>query len=328
MKTPICMAIAALLSVTTLIQAQEVTAPSCHLQRLGSVELTITPDLVLVPLTIGDQTVTMALNTSFPRSYVTYRAAEELRLPSKPVPNTAYSGKRVPGYVTEYAVIKTFAIGDVLFANAGIAEVESLSGKDHPPVSYIGHLGMDLLRKVDFELDLAHKKLTFFSQDHCDGKVVYWAKDFSSARIHWDPVGTPYVPMTLDGKTIEAGLSTGGRESGIYTDATRKLYGFDEKSADVETVDSGTGSPVFHFRAMKLTTDGLVVTNANMRLTPAPKSGSCAFSPFGRTGHAAGYTGCAGRLPAMLGRDVLDKLRLFFAMKEGVVYFTRAEAVE
>ena len=58
----------------------------------------------------------------------------------------------------------------------------------------LGALGMDALWPYDLELDLASRKLTFYSQTHCaSGQVVYWASHFVRLPMDLGDLGTIHV---------------------------------------------------------------------------------------------------------------------------------------
>jgi hypothetical protein len=189
-----------------------------------------------------------------------------------------------------------------------------------PPV--IGFLGMDYFKDVDIELDAAHRKLNLFSQDHCPGHVVYWSKTFDSAPIRFGVMGEFYFPMELDGKKLETTLATGSHMTTLRTDATRKLFKFDSHSADIETETDQSGKTVSHYRAMKLSGEGLQIINARISLIDPPAAGCTLSSRQG----AASYEGCFGAYPLQLGQNVISKLHFYIATKEKILYFTPAES--
>src|SRR5262249_42095875 len=98
-----------------------------------------------------------------------------------------------------------------------------------------GVLGPDILAAVDFELDLSRGKLNLFSQDHCQGQVVYWADDWGTAQLMAGKLGTIYFAAELEGQKVEATFSLAEPFTRLNTDVTKRLYGFDEQSPGVET---------------------------------------------------------------------------------------------
>jgi hypothetical protein len=128
--------------------------------------------------------------------------------------------------------------------------------------------------------------------------------------------------MELDGKKIETTLAAGNRTTTLSTDVTRKLFNFDKNSPDMESETDPAGRTTVHYRAMKLSGEGLQIINAHITLIDRPQSACRLGSEAG----AAAYDGCFGVHPLQLGRNVLAKLRIYIATKEKVLYFTPAEA--
>jgi hypothetical protein len=103
------------------------------------------------------------------------------------------------------------------------------------------------------------------------------------------------------------------------------LYGFDEHSEDIETENEAGGRTRSHYRAMALTTPGLNVTNSRIELVPRPEG--CRLDIGWGRNATTQYSNCmGGEAPLHLGMNVLEKLHLYFATKEKVVYFSAADA--
>jgi hypothetical protein len=58
------------------------------------------------------------------------------------------------------------------------------------------------------DLDLSRSKLAFFSPDHCEGKVVYWANDYLELPLTIDPHHMMTIEVELDGKKLVALIDT------------------------------------------------------------------------------------------------------------------------
>jgi hypothetical protein len=186
---------------------------------------------------------------------------------------------------------------------------------------YVGALGMDVFAHFDIEIDMAARKLNLYSQDHCPGKVVYWAKTYDAVPFRLGKLGEFYFPMELDGKKIEATLSSGNPVTTLNTDVTRRLFNFDDTSPGVESETDGAGRTIAHYRAMQLSAEGLSVVNANVRLIQRSGATCRISSRFGSTGYE---DECMGIHPLNLGLNVLKKLHIYIATKEKVLYFTPA----
>jgi hypothetical protein len=185
----------------------------------------------------------------------------------------------------------------------------------------VGTLGGSALRGVDFELDLAHRKLKVYSQDHCaGGQVVYWTDQYTSVPLLHTRSGAYFFAIELEGKKVYAGLSNSATVTTLGTDVSRALFGFDKSSAGIEETHEADGT-TYHYRAMSLTAAGVSMANARIRLVDPVKG--CELSKKKRD--VARYV-CDGIYPMSLGGDLLQQLRMFFATKEGKLYFTSANA--
>jgi hypothetical protein len=133
-------------------------------------------------------------------------------------------------------------------------------------------------------------------------------------------VGSIHLAAELDGRKIEATMSTTSGISTLTRDAFRQLFGFDERSPDVIVQRDTSGHPAAIFRAMELTSGALDVKDVRIRLIPNGKD--CRLTtPDGPDGVAA-FEGCFGVSPLVLGRSLIERLRLYFATGEKAIYYT------
>jgi hypothetical protein len=184
--------------------------------------------------------------------------------------------------------------------------------------SAVGHLGTNAFSDVDVEIDLQQKKLNIFSQDHCPGGVVYWAKDFDVIPLDRDPTGKLYLEVELDGRLMRTGFNTATPTSYISEAVTKKLFGFDSESEGVEKVPDATGRAISHYRSMGIASHGLQITNAKINILKI--ASGCRI--VAQKDKAARFADCYGTQPFSMGTDVLSKLRIYLATKEKKMYFT------
>jgi hypothetical protein len=315
------------LSAPTSLHAAE--AQDCILKRYASIDLEESPNgHLLVPVTIEAARALMLLDTDTRYSTLTEAAVERLALQTRSgsFVATTLTGKT---YIPKIATAKELSIGSAKFKTREFhvpltSNISITAARDYSNAQIVGVIGMDVLANVDIELDVANRKMNLYSQDHCPDHVVYWSKVYNSVPIHLYTRGSAfYFPMELDGKKIEAGLSTWQSTTTLSTDVTRKLYNFDSHSPDVESEIDAAGKPIAHYRAMQLDAVGFKVVNAHITLID-PRIGNCHLGTrFG----AAAYD-CEGSPPLTLGLDVLTKLHIYVATKEKVLYFTPAEATD
>jgi Aspartyl protease len=297
---------------------------ACTLRRLAEVDLQIDDQgRVLIPVVLQGTSSVMYLDIGAHRTRLAPSAAQRLKLPtatSTTIVNITDDGRRLPA---EIATVGWLSIGKAKWEKTQVL----LYSPWHPPVApaVSGTLGMDVLDGADFELDLSHRALRLYEHSDCSDAVVYWTSHFSSAHLYRDGSGGLFVPIELDGKSVEAAFSTYGPETSLMVDVTRRLYGFDEKSPGNEVRPASTGNTTVFFRAMKLTGEGLSATNVDVALVEPPTALHCTVRLRGGVASAAGYSDC-GHHPMLLGSHILESLRLYFATKENVLYFSAAQA--
>lgn len=193
---------------------------------------------------------------------------------------------------------------------------ETSSRYSRPEV--LGVLGIDLLWKMDLELDLAHRKLNLYEHSHCGNQIFSKTSNYMVVPLQRDAFGNMFFPMELDGRKLEALLTTGSPRTTLSTDVTKRVYGFDKDSVGIESVTDKDGHTTSQYRAMKLTASGLTLTDERVRLTDPP-SDNCHLA---RKGSAIGYTGCLYRYPLRLGSDILTRLHVYLATQDNFMYYT------
>jgi len=265
--------------------------------ELGNVDLTIA-EQPLVPVNLDGHPGYMVANVGDAATYVWKSFAES-------------SDYRV---IEGRTVIRGVRLGKTNFGRLRVFVANPLwPAPPDASLNVIGALGMDLLGEVDFELDTTHRKLRLFSPDHCPGNVVYWTHNYASTPLHRDRLGNVSVPMELDQQSVEAMIMTSEHATTLDKHTARRVYGF-------STGPDGSNSYV----AMKMTAPGLTATNVTVSLEKLAKlRNECTLY----TDKIARYSdNCAGIYPMQIGMNVLEKLRMFFANREGVLYYSQADA--
>jgi hypothetical protein len=305
-------------------RAAQTPAPgaACQLHQLASLNLKFTKGGgVLVPVTIGKTDVYMYLEIGSPFSGVSPHAVDRFALPKTEIAkglDISTDTKRIQ----HYATAADFTLGGILYPSENFLILPEFQiSATFESEEIIGMLGIDLLWKMDLELDLAHLKLNLYEPSRCSGRVVYWAAQYDIVPLLRDAFGDFYFPMELDGRKLEATLSTDRSISTLSTDVTKRVYGFDKDSPGVESETDESGKTIAQYRAMKLTAAGLSVTDEKVKLIDPPAHGTCRLA---RKNDAIGYTGCLYRYPLKLGSDVLKNLHIYIATKENLMYFTAA----
>lgn len=307
--------VAVLLAIPAVCFADTGTQPiprNCPLKQLGSVDLTIDGE-ILVPATVDGHAGFMVLNVGDGGTFLWDSFVQNAGLHKRQVLPITFQSN----LINTAARVKNIVVGSMGFGRGSfyVSPPVWVKPADQFGMPVIGALGMDVLASVDFELDVAHRKLNVFSHEHCTGHVVYWTDKAAALPLHRDQLGNIYIDLVLDGRKLEAMLVMGRETTGLRKDVAKRLYGFDTGPA---------GSPD-RYIAMSMTTPGLTAYNVRVSLeTPSRLDRGCTLTTA--AGVASFRRDCTGVYPLEIGRNVLRSLRLYFATKEKVLYVTAADA--
>ena len=143
-------------------------------------------------MTIGDKTVHMLVDTGGVVSMLTPPVVSELDLSQQVIPLShirQYGGFVIDHYVTAH---------DISLGGLKTSKLDLLVMPEHGYAPDIGGLlAPDIMRRYDVDFDFANATLSLFSQDHCEGQVVYWTHDpYGVVDIELNEFGQMTVPVT------------------------------------------------------------------------------------------------------------------------------------
>lgn len=225
--------------------------------------------------------------------------------------------------MTQVAVVPDVKIGNL---NFGAAEFFVSTGdRDVPLEEEAGLLGQNLLTQVDLEIDNAHKTISLFSQDHCDGDGVHWADEavvleykrqkaqgHTSTRIGQsidaNQIDPPIVIADFEGQPVPVLFDTGASFTSMDIDVARKRFGVTPSTPGVEpfgkvTVAAGGTLDTYKYTFKKLSIAGVNYENLPVLLAKFDNN-----------------------TQVILGMHEMKHLHLYFAFKEGRIYITAADA--
>jgi predicted aspartyl protease len=234
--------------------------------------------------------------------------------------NEAYSVYGVGGRpIREQTRGHVVKLGALDFVDASMLVIPDLPGA---PAEIAGMIGMDLLRLYDIELDPADHFVNLFSPDHCAGSVVYWAKEYLRSPIDVSRDGTVTIAAVLDGQPVRALIDTGASQTLLRQNVAASRFDVTPSSPGVTEIGTTTGMDgsvlttyAYRFRSLEIA--GITFHDPELRLVPdrRPRSDR-SFSVEGRSADAA---------PEItLGMTELRQLRLYLALREGMLYATPA----
>lgn len=307
--------------------ASSATAEECVVGQYGSLDMIQGfGDLIVVKAAINGQEKNFLVTTGRGVSSVTPSVVEELGLVPNDLPARRqiydFRGNRFRRFVTLSTVNVAGSTGE---------NFDFLIEPDPDAIDprIAGQIAKNILGNFDIDFDFAAKKLNLMSQEHCEGRVVYWSNAFADVPFTLDKNGNILVPMTLDGKEIEAMIDTAAPNTLLDRAVSRKLFGIDEDSPGVEKIpDAPADSPAqYRYRFKSLAVKGISVTNPMIDLfTNAMKRGF-RRQTAGKLSTDPVYG--AGELKTadlVLGLNVLRKLHLYIAYAEQKLYVTEVGA--
>jgi predicted aspartyl protease len=299
-----------------------VRADDCRLRLVASLALAIGPNTngIFAPVNLNGAQKFLLVDTGGIVSTLTPEVADLLSLPThdSTVELVNLAGQRL----NKVAIVDRFAFG-----NLPPLKVEFLL---EPPDDRVGGFGgeiagtlaPDILRNFDVEIDFTAAKLNLFLPRTC-GDAVYWKAD-NIAAVKMDVLEDGHIvfPMRLDGRQVMTALDTGMSVTSLDLPTARDAFGLDVAAGDVERVgrlnDTDAGVLYSH-RFQTLTTEGGGVSVVHPRIFLLPdligepdKRGIEPSQPS------------SSRAKLLLGLSVLQRLHLYIAYQQRMLYFTPA----
>jgi predicted aspartyl protease len=177
------------------------------------------------------------------------------------------------------------------------------------PGLHDGLLGETILSKYDVDFDFAHFKLNLFAPHRCPGKVVYWTQNENLiAKVPFEFNGFHiFLPLQIDGKAMKAILDTGATGTVMSLERDMPKFGLTPQSPGMTPIGHNDTPLRFSYTFKTLTFEGVTVNNPKVIF----ESDTLSKDHKGEM---------------LLGMDVLNKLHLFIAYKERMLYITAADA--
>jgi hypothetical protein len=323
-----------------LSPAQQAVTPQvpANCAKLQGVELALeqTPFGYTVPVKVAGIERHFLLDLTQPFSIIDEDVATGLKLEGKKLPSgfqvffafrnlTKYTS--VPGVEfgtlpfppTDFVLWKKF---DMSTMNAG----NTAPAAKAPSID--GAIGINILARLDFELDLKNKKLRLYLPDHCPFTPDWGTGPAPSIPFaidtSWNALS---IPAVLDDKAVTLALNLSEKEATMLGFRASKVFGFDVFTKDLMAMprDPGqAGMPKqftttrrqYPFR--KMAAGALTINNPKIAI----------LGPLGRVCNdprSADFEMICYRRDmgdVVLGTNVLGNLHLYFSQVEKKLYFT------
>jgi predicted aspartyl protease len=201
---------------------------------------------------------------------------------------------------------------------------------------YDGLLSTDLFVDADLDMDFGARRLTAFSTDHCDGRVVYWPAN----NVAIVPISVRQnlitFPVTVDGHTVTAVMDTGAQFTIMNMKLANRLFGLTPASPDMKPLTETSGEwtlTSYGHQFDELDFEGVQVKNLRIYLMPDQMTSHDPLrhrelgDPLGLRLHREIDSNVT--VPdVILGMDVLRHLHVYFATKEKRLYISDAVSGE
>ncbi len=288
-------------SAALLFAAPSLAADDCHLYRLTSIDMTLDSEGgVNVPMSVSGKDVNVLVDTGGIYSMLTDSFVTELGLHKESLMRARFimfGGKTINQFVSAK---------DIKLGKLSGSRTEFLVMPDgRLPQGTGGTLAPDVLNNYDVDFDFANAKFNLFSQDHCEGKVVYWADDYAIVDFRRDMNGHIQVPVKLDGQDVKAGIDTGSSRSFMALETAEDLFNIDLKSSELKDLGQHSFGHAYRYPFKTLTFSGVTVNNPDIMLVSEHDS------KFRET---------------ILGMGILRQLHVYFANREKKMYVSPASA--
>jgi len=218
--------------------------------------------------------------------------------------------------------VKTFDMGNARGENLRfqVSPMQNLEAA----VGANGLLSTDLFLQYDVDMDFGAKRLNYFSQDHCEGRVSYWQE----RPVAVVPVtlrdGHINVPIMIDGQQLQAIIDTGADNSAMNVEVAISSFGIKPGSEDAPLVDTSKTDPLMKEYSHKFSTlsfEGITVTNPKISII-ADRMGASDIKSSIRGTISDPYNSHIRQV--IVGMDVLRQLHLYMAYKEKKLYISPA----
>ena len=273
---------------------------------------------IVIPVTIAGAPRYTTIDTGSFANWVTESFVDEAKLERQPI-RQDMSVYGAEDRVTSYVIVPSVDIGQV---HQGLSKFMVLPHSDKAKLK--AGLGGSALEQFDIEFDFAAKKVKFFSQDHCEGRVVYWAKSYTAIPFKMvdDRV---QITMTLDGHDFDALLDTGTAYTYVNTRVASNVFGYDEHSPNVKQVTLAGELQTLLSTFESLSIGGVTFPKPSLLLHSDTVRSMARLDVPVKDQNQAGVT-LAYFPHLLLGLDALRQLHLYMAFKEHKIYVTAAGA--
>jgi predicted aspartyl protease len=308
-----------------MVRAADAATETCEMKRIASIPATLSAhNQLLVDVTINDVPAKIQIDTGADTSLLSEKFAARVGLPIEDMPGVVYglTGRAL----NSKTHVRSLRLGSTTSTNADFALMPV--GSDGTDGGPIGLFGTDYLQNYDVEIDVAGGRVNLFSQDHCPGKVVYWAKDYFKTPIFYPGesfLHRPTLDIVVDGKTLRALVDTGAYMTIMRMATARDRFDLSPGSPDMQKFAQTSGVDGRRLETYQHTFQSLTFGDITLHNT------RMAIVPIVTAGHVVALgshlnPSLANEPDVLIGMNLLKQLHLLIAYGENALYYTIAPA--
>ena len=202
----------------------------CDVVKVSQVPLEARGQLLVVPLTLGNHTLSMLLDTGAQRSILDEATVRRLKIPQDGRTFTVMVGI-AGGSPRADANVEGVLLGDALLSvsRMPVSTAGGLARVD-------GVLGLDILREYDLDIDGPNRMLTLYRARRCERADPPW--DAAAVAIEGTDTRTGWLrmPLEIDGVAATAVVDTGASYTFIRPRMMPRLGLTEQAMADDRTI--------------------------------------------------------------------------------------------
>lgn len=189
-----------------------------------------------------------------------------------------------------------------------------------------GIFAPNLFLRDDIDLDFADRKMNYFSPDHCEGQIQYWPAPAVAAVPFRMIENHIQVKVIVDGKPLDAIIDTGASRTAMSQEIAQRVFGLAPESPGMTLVGNVAGDATlkrYGYVFASLSFEGVAVSNPHMFIIPDVVAKG-ADNGLKTGSNVKRWSDDVKLPPVIIGMNVLKKLHLYIAFKEGKLYITPA----
>lgn len=275
-------------------------------------------DRFTVPVQINGQAEHLIVDSGTPLTMLGPETAKKLGLR---LLGTRTMSLDVEGHTsTTQAIANTFDLGSAHAENFHFDIYPGEMRESGPG----GLISPRMFSRSDIDFDFGARRFNVFSQDHCEGRVVYWLERPLAVIPMDTKSGHINLPVTVDGHAMTAIIDTGATETMMTATAAKFIMNLEPGSDDAPQIGQSKTDPLLKYYSHQFASLGFGGVNVlNPKIIIMTDRTGSQVHPDGSTGSRI-HADTVHLNDLTIGMNVLTQLHLYVAYGENKLYITPA----